>query len=107
MNNLALSVERRNNYFRCKSGGEWFCSTCLIQKHQCVEPLTPPNMIVNGEKGARSTYRKEIIMEPMEVTTRAYEVIERPVKSMGNSGGIYLPKDWIGKKVKVLLIEPV
>jgi putative transposon-encoded protein len=45
--------------------------------------------------------------EPMEITTRAYEVIERPVKSMGNSGGIYLPKDWIGKMVKILLIEPL
>jgi putative transposon-encoded protein len=48
-----------------------------------------------------------IMPEPMEITTRAYEVIERPVKSMGNSGGIYLPKDWIGKMVKILLIEPL
>jgi putative transposon-encoded protein len=34
-------------------------------------------------------------------------VIDRPVKAMGNSGGIYLPKEWIGKQVKVLLIEPI
>ena len=43
----------------------------------------------------------------MEVTTKAYQVIDRPVKPMGNSGGIYLPKEWIGKQVKVLLIEPI
>lgn len=43
--------------------------------------------------------------EPMEVTLKAYEVIERQVKVMGNSGGIYVPKTWLGKKVKVLLIE--
>lgn len=45
--------------------------------------------------------------EPMEITTRAYEVIERPVKAVGNSGGIYIPKGWVGKKVKILLIEPL
>jgi putative transposon-encoded protein len=45
--------------------------------------------------------------EPMEITTRAYEVIERSVKPMGNSGGVYLPKDWIGKNVKILLIDPL
>lgn len=46
-------------------------------------------------------------MEPMEITTRAFQVIDRPVKAMGNSAGIYLPKEWIGKQVKVLLIEPL
>jgi putative transposon-encoded protein len=46
-------------------------------------------------------------MDPMEVTTKAYQVIDRPVKAMGNSGGIYLPKEWIGKQVKVLLIESI
>ena len=45
--------------------------------------------------------------EPMEVTTKAFQVIERSVKAMGNSGGIYLPKEWIGKKVKVLLVDPL
>ncbi|WAC04197.1 MAG: DUF2080 family transposase-associated protein [Methanoregula sp.] len=45
--------------------------------------------------------------EMMEITTKAYQVIDRPVKSMGNSGGIYLPKDWIGKQVKILLLDPI
>ena len=45
------------------------------------------------------------MFEPMEIQTKAYQVIDRSVKAMGNSGGIYLPKDWIGKKVKVLLID--
>ena len=45
--------------------------------------------------------------EMMEITTKAYQVIDRPVKSMGNSGGIYLPKDWIGKNVKILLLDPL
>jgi len=44
-------------------------------------------------------------MEIMEVKTRAVMAIEKEVKQSGNSGRIYLPKDWVGKKVKVLLIE--
>ncbi|OPY24464.1 MAG: hypothetical protein A4E27_01247 [Methanobacterium sp. PtaU1.Bin242] len=46
-------------------------------------------------------------MKEMEITTSAYEVIEKTVKSSGNSGRVYVPKDWIGKRVKVLLIEPL
>lgn len=46
-------------------------------------------------------------MAEMEVTTTAYEVIEKIVKSGGNSGRVYVPKSWRDKKVKVLLIEPI
>lgn len=46
-------------------------------------------------------------MNKMEITTSAYEVIEKTVKSSGNSGRIYVPKEWIGKRVKILLIEPI
>jgi putative transposon-encoded protein len=43
--------------------------------------------------------------QEMEVKAMAYQVLDRDVKNMGNSGGIYLPKGWVGKKVKVLLLE--
>jgi len=33
------------------------------------------------------------------------EMIEKQVKKCGNSGRIYLPPDWIGKKVKIIRIE--
>ena len=45
--------------------------------------------------------------EAMMVQSQAYEVIERVVKARGSSGGIYLPKPWTGKRVKVLLLDPV
>lgn len=45
------------------------------------------------------------VREPMDVTLRAYEVLERQVKVVGNSGGVGVPKTWLGKKVKVLLLE--
>jgi putative transposon-encoded protein len=43
----------------------------------------------------------------MTVQTEAFEVIERVVKARGSSGGIYLPKTWTGKRVKVLLLDPI
>jgi len=41
----------------------------------------------------------------MEIHTMAYQVIDKTVKPIGNSGGVLVPKKWIGKKVKVLLLE--
>jgi len=45
--------------------------------------------------------------EQIEVRAKAFEAIDRVVKPSGNSGRIYLPKNWVGKKVKVLLLEPI
>ena len=41
----------------------------------------------------------------MEVKLTAYQVMDRIVSGGGSSGRVYVPKDWIGKRVKVLLIE--
>jgi putative transposon-encoded protein len=43
----------------------------------------------------------------MDVHTSAYQVLDKTVKSIGNSGGILVPKKWVGKKVKILLLEDV
>jgi putative transposon-encoded protein len=43
--------------------------------------------------------------EPMNVSTQAFQAIEKTVKQMGNSGGIYLPKEWVGKRVRILLMD--
>jgi len=45
--------------------------------------------------------------ESMTIQSPAYEVIERTVKGRGTSGGVYLPVSWVGKRVKVLLLDPV
>jgi len=34
-----------------------------------------------------------------------YEVVEKVPEKGGNSARIYVPKRWIGKKVRVVLIE--
>ena len=35
-----------------------------------------------------------------------YEVLEKVVKSSGNSGRVYLPTSWIGTKVKIVRLTP-
>ena len=41
----------------------------------------------------------------MEIKIEAYQIVEKIVKQSGNSGRVYVPIDWVGKKVKVVLIE--
>jgi len=43
----------------------------------------------------------------MEVKVQAYQIIEKIVKPSGNSGRVYVPKGWVGKRVKVVLLETV
>lgn len=45
--------------------------------------------------------------EPMKITLDAYQVIEKVVKSGGNSGRVYVPREWVDKRVKIILMEPV
>ncbi|VVB51502.1 Uncharacterised protein [uncultured archaeon] len=45
--------------------------------------------------------------DQMKVEVQAYQVIEKTVKVSGNSGRVYVPKEWVGKKVKVFLLESI
>ena len=45
--------------------------------------------------------------EEMEIKINAYQIVEKTVKQSGNSGRVYVTIDWVGKKVKVVLIEPL
>lgn len=33
------------------------------------------------------------------------EMLEKQVKLSGNSGRVYLPPDWVGRKVKIIRID--
>lgn len=33
------------------------------------------------------------------------EMIEKEVRQSGNSGRVYLPPDWVGKRVKIIRID--
>lgn len=34
-----------------------------------------------------------------------YEMVEKLVRKSGTSGRVYVPVDWVGKKVKIILLE--
>lgn len=34
-----------------------------------------------------------------------YEMFEKKVNKSGNSGRVYVPIEWVGKKVKIILLE--
>lgn len=42
--------------------------------------------------------------QPAEFKVTGYEMLERLVKQSGNSGRVYLPPNWIGKRVKIIRV---
>ncbi|MEK6950085.1 MAG: DUF2080 family transposase-associated protein [Nanoarchaeota archaeon] len=43
--------------------------------------------------------------KPMKINMEGFEVIEKTAEVGGNSARIYVPKHWLGKKVRAVLIE--
>jgi putative transposon-encoded protein len=46
-------------------------------------------------------------LAPTKVKFEIYgeEMIEKLVKSSGNSGRVYLPPDWVGRHVKIIRVD--
>ena len=44
-------------------------------------------------------------MKRTQIRLTGFEMLEKQVNKSGNSGRVYVPVDWIGKKVKVVLVE--
>jgi len=40
-----------------------------------------------------------------KIQITGFEMLEKQVNKSGNSGRVYLPIEWMGKKVKVILVE--
>ena len=43
--------------------------------------------------------------KPIKMQMEGFEVIEKVANMGGNSARIYVPKHWVGKKVRAVLIE--
>ena len=41
----------------------------------------------------------------VKIQLSGFEMLEKKVNKSGNSGRVYVPTEWIGKKVKIILIE--
>jgi len=45
------------------------------------------------------------MVKPVQMRMTGYEAVEKTAVRGGNSGRIYVPKSWIGKKVRAVRIE--
>lgn len=44
-------------------------------------------------------------MKETKIELTGFEMLEKQVNKSGNSGRVYVPLEWIGKKVKIILLE--
>ncbi|HLC96412.1 MAG TPA: DUF2080 family transposase-associated protein [Candidatus Nanoarchaeia archaeon] len=44
-------------------------------------------------------------MKETNIRLTGFEMLEKRVNKSGNSGRVYVPVEWIGKRVKVVLLE--
>ncbi len=44
-------------------------------------------------------------MKESKIQLIGYEMLEKQVTKSGNSGRVYVPIEWVGKKAKIILVE--
>jgi len=49
--------------------------------------------------------RKRVSLTEADVAVFRQEMVEKVVAKSGSSGRVYLPPDWIGKRVKVIRVD--
>lgn len=60
---------------------------------------------------ARKKTPKLDLLPPIQIQNKSKfevfgeEMIEKEVKLSGNSGRVYLPPEWVGKRVKIIRID--
>ena len=53
----------------------------------------------------KTNQQKNISSRKVKFEVYGEEMIEKEVKSSGNSGRIYLPPNWVGHTVKIIKVE--
>lgn len=64
-------------------------------------------LIVAEEKKSKQSINSVVESSKAKVKFEIYgeEMIEKKVKSSGNSGRVYLPPNWVGHHVKIIRID--
>lgn len=57
------------------------------------------------EKKEKASQDQTISQTRVKFEVYGEEMIEKEVKSSGNSGRIYLPPNWVGHTVKIIKVE--
>jgi len=50
--------------------------------------------------------KREVADEPMQIQMQGYEVIDKVARQCATSARVLVPKDWIGKRVRVVRLDP-
>jgi len=45
------------------------------------------------------------MLKQTKIQLTGYEMLEKQVNKSGNSGRVYVPIEWIGKRVKIVRLE--
>ena len=61
--------------------------------------------MTDDQKSRRGEPSPEHIAPKVKFEIYGEEMIEKLVKSSGNSGRVYLPPDWVGRHVKIIRID--
>ena len=62
--------------------------------------MTPENNSTGNRQAETDVLKSKVKFE-----IYGEEMIEKKVKSSGNSGRVYLPPDWVGHQVKIIRID--
>ena len=49
---------------------------------------------------------QKIVEKPIEIKMEGYEVVEKVAKKCATSARVLVPKSWIGKRVRIVRLEP-
>ena len=52
------------------------------------------------------TQEKTVAQKPIDLHMQGYEVVEKIAKPCATSARIIVPKDWVGKRVRVVRLDP-
>jgi hypothetical protein len=48
---------------------------------------------------------KDLAREPFDIHMQGYEVLEKVASQSSSSGRVMVPRDWVGKKVRIIRME--
>ena len=52
------------------------------------------------------TKQRSMANKPMDIQMKGFEVVEKTAKQCSTSARILVPKDWIGKRVRAVRVDP-
>ena len=62
-------------------------------------------MYLLSEPGEDQSSDFKVEDQPSEFKVFGFEMLDREVRQSGNTGRVYLPRDWIGSRVKIIRVS--